>query len=270
MSHLVPSQDDPRYVLSNAMPVADERLRILAEIFDPASRDALARTGFGPGWSCWEVGAGAGTLAAWMAERSGAAGRVLATDLDHRFLDRLAHPALEVRGHDVVRDPPPPERFDLVHTRLLLCHLAEREAVLDRLISAVKPGGWLVVEDFDSLSTTADSAVSPFETPLKSQAALREFFVRSGLDLRLGRKLPGMLRARGLADVRGEGRMFMWRDGTVFSRFQRLTLEQVRDGLVREGLVTAQELERDLVAIETAFLAPSPVLWSAIGRRPWP
>jgi len=256
-----------RYVLPNAMPVAAERLGLLAQIFDPASTDALLRTGIGQGWSCWEVGAGIGSVAAWMADRVGPTGRVLATDLDPRYASVLTSAILDVRRHDVVKEQPPVEQFDLVHTRLLLCHLGEREAVLDRLIDALKPGGWLVVEDFDSLSITADSTANPFETPLRCLAALREFFVRSGLDLRLGRRLAGMLRARGLAGVHSEGRIFMACDGTSFSRFQRLTLDQVREGLLSQGLVTVEELERDLEALETCFLSPSPVLWSAAGRK---
>ena len=257
-----------RYLIPNAAEGAGERLRLLAEIFDPGSKDAIRRAGICEGRSCWEVGAGTGSIARWMAEEVGPRGRVLATDLDPRFLQPLAGPTIEVLRHDVVADATPTEGFDIVHTRLLLFHLTERELVLDRLIAALKPGGWLVVEDFDCLSTIPDATANPFETPLQSVAALREFFARSGLDLRIGRRLTGMLRARGLADVRGEGRMFMWQDGTIFSRFQRLTLEQAREGMTRAGLVRPQQLDCDLEAMELAFLAPSPVLWSAIGRRP--
>jgi len=267
MTSSQPVLEAQRYVLPNAMPVAAERLSLLAQIFDPASTDALLRTGIGQGWSCWEVGAGIGSVASWMADRVGPTGRVLATDLDPRYAAALTCATLEVRRHDVVKEPPPAEQFDLVHARLLLCHLGERDAVLDRFIAALKPGGWLVVEDFDSLSITADSRANPFETPLKCLAALREFFARSGLDLRLGRRLAGLLRSRGLTGVYSEGRIFMACDGTTFSRFQRLTLDQVREGLLSENLVTAEELERDLEALETHFLSPSPVLWSASGRK---
>jgi len=268
MTAAQPSLEAQRYVLPNAMPVAAERLGLLAQIFDPISTEALVRTEIGQGWSCWEVGAGIGSVAAWMAERVGPTGRVLATDLDPRYSSALASATLEVRRHDVVKDQPPVEQFDLVHTRLLLCHLSERNAVLDRLIAALKPGGWLVVEDFDSVSITADSTANSFETPLKSLAAMREFFARSGLDLRLGRRLAGLLRSRGMASVHSEGRIFMAGDGTIYSRFQRLTLDQLREDLLSERLVTVEELERDLVAIRTRFLSPLPVLWSASGRKP--
>ena len=61
--------------------------------------------GVGPGWRCLEVGAGAGSIAGWLADRVGPSGQVIATDLDTRFLEQQARPNLEVRRHDVVRDP---------------------------------------------------------------------------------------------------------------------------------------------------------------------
>jgi SAM-dependent methyltransferase len=256
-----------RYVLPNAMPVARERLTVLAEIFDPVSHAALERTGVGPGWSCWEAGAGQGGIARWLQARVGPTGRVLATDLDPRFLTPFNAPNLEVRSHDVVAEPPPAEAFDLIHTRLLLCHLAERDAVLARMAGALKPGGWLVVEDFDGLSMAADANVSPDETPLASQAAVRELFRRKGVDVRTGRLLCGKLRSLGLADVQAEGRVFMAQERTVLADFQRLTIRQVEAELLAQGLVSREQIDHDLAALESGFLAPLPVLWSAVGRR---
>jgi len=44
---------------------------------DPRTRLLLERTGVGPGWRCLEVGAGTGTIAAWLGERVAASGRVI-------------------------------------------------------------------------------------------------------------------------------------------------------------------------------------------------
>jgi len=79
----------------------------------------------------------------------GTSGRVLATDLDTRFLESLADPTIEVRQHDIVRDSLPGPVFDLVHARLILVHLPERELGLANMAGALKPGGWLVCEEFD-------------------------------------------------------------------------------------------------------------------------
>jgi hypothetical protein len=44
--------------------------------------DVLSRLGVGPGWRCAEVGAGAGSLAQWLAGQVGDTGQVVATALD--------------------------------------------------------------------------------------------------------------------------------------------------------------------------------------------
>ena len=105
--------------------------------------------GLGEGWRCWEVGAGGVSVPRSLAERVGTSGRVLATDIDVSWIESAAGCALEVRRHDVIHDPPPAETFDLVHARLVLVHLADRAAALRVMIDALRPGGWLVLEDAD-------------------------------------------------------------------------------------------------------------------------
>jgi len=57
-----------------------------------------------------------------------------------------------ITGHNIVADELERDAFDLVHTRAVLVHLAERDIALDRLVAALKPGGWLLVEETDSIS----------------------------------------------------------------------------------------------------------------------
>jgi SAM-dependent methyltransferase len=254
------------YVFANSDAIAEERLQLLAQLFDPLSRVCLDSTGLAAGWSCWEVGAGYGTIAQWLQERVGATGRVLATDLDPRFLSRLSSSTLQVKRHDIVSDPLPQETFDLIHARLLLCHLQERERVLDRMISALKPGGWLVIEDFDSLSMPPDPAINPAEQSLQATVAVRELLRRRGVSPRFGRLIHGLLRERGLRQVHAEGRVFMSNDA-AFIRFQRLTIEQVQDELLAQGLLTREQLARDFAALEQGYTAVLPMMWSVAGRR---
>src|SRR5205823_3987556 len=137
------------------------RLELLEARYDPLTLrrfDALGASAGGAGvsramdgWSCLEVGAGAGSVARFLAERVGPAGGVVATDLDPRFLgagDRLPL-NVEVRRHDILTDPLEEGAFDLVHCRALLCHLDEPVVALTRMAAALRPGGWLLVEDAD-------------------------------------------------------------------------------------------------------------------------
>src|SRR6516164_6521680 len=81
----------------------DERLALLEQLFDPASR--RRRDLVRPGWRCLEVGAGRGSMAVWLAEQVGPSGHVVATDIDITYLERLDVPNLEVRRHNILDDP---------------------------------------------------------------------------------------------------------------------------------------------------------------------
>src|SRR5206468_1516768 len=111
----------------------------------------LEGIGLQPDWRCLEVGAGGGSIARWLAERLDG-GSVVATDLNVRDLDPGPSGRVEVRQHDVVAEQLEEAAFDLIHARLLLEHLPQRAAVLDKLVLALRPGGWLVVEDVDYVS----------------------------------------------------------------------------------------------------------------------
>jgi SAM-dependent methyltransferase len=255
------------YVFANSDSIASRRLQLLAELFDPVTHACLERVGIAPGWSCWEVGAGYGTIAQWLHERVAPQGRVLATDLDPRFLVRLAQRNLRVLRHDIVDEPLPDRSFDLIHARLLLCHLPARDRVLDRMIDALRPGGWLVIEDFDGLSLLPDPTLNPGETSLRASAAVRELLTGAGVELRFGRRVPALLRARGMSNVHAEGRVFMSDNASVV-RFQRLTIEQVQDELLARGLISREELARDLTALDRGCLALLPTMWSVVAQRP--
>ena len=94
-----------------------------------------------PVWNCLEVGEGGGSIAKWLCERVTSTGHVLVTDIDTRFLEQLRLPNLEVRQHNIVTDPLPERAFDLVHARLVLAHVPERNMALRKLISVLRPGG---------------------------------------------------------------------------------------------------------------------------------
>lgn len=262
---------DTRYVFDNAHGETRERFPALSDLYDDETIRCLQGVGVASGWQCLEVAAGGGSIAQWLAVQVGAGGRVLATDLDTRFLESPAVPALEVRRHDIARDPLPESAFDLVHARLILVHLPERELALAKMVGAVKPGGWLVCEEFDSLSMPADPALHPDECALKAQVALQRVMALRGADTRYGRDLAARMRAHGLVEIRAQGRMTMWQGGSAGARLFRANFEQLREELLRIGLLTRAELDDDLARLDDPrTLFPSPVMWTVYGRRPHP
>jgi SAM-dependent methyltransferase len=258
------------YLLDNRKEQAGDRFEALAAVYDPMTTGHFDRLGVGEGWRCLEVGAGGGSIVRHLSERVGPTGRVLATDIEPRFLDPLADlPNVDVCRHDVVVDPLPEEEFDLIHARLVLVHVPERLIAIHRLVQALRPGGWLLIEDGDGV-LTGDSCLDPQtdEEHLanRMRAGLMELLKERGVDFSFARSLFRIFRAEGLVDVAGDG--YVAFSDTV-RILERANILQLREAFVAGGLATEPEIERFLAWLDEPHpQLAAPFVFSAWGRRP--
>jgi len=259
-----------RYIFDNAAPQAETRFSGLESAYDEVTTGHLTNLGVAPEWRCWEIGAGNGSVARWLAERVGPTGSVLATDLNTDWIDTRGLANLEVRQHDVVADGLPAPAFDLIHARLVMTHLPTREDVLQRLVQALKPGGVLLIEDFDP------GGIPPCPLPTTDRertyvlvhAALLQLFEKYRGRTDWGRTLPWRLRNAGLTDVGADGTLKFVTGGSAGASVARANLLQVGDELVREGLATRVDVDTYITATDDPdLLFAMPILVSAWGRR---
>jgi SAM-dependent methyltransferase len=244
-----------------------QRLALQTELWDPFTCGVLHKIGVDAGWRCLEIGGGTGSVASWLHQRVGNAGSVVVTDIDTLWLEPLAAPNLEVRRHDILADPLEPEAYDLVLARLVLMHLPERKAVLAKLAAAVRPGGWLVVADYDQRcfldSYPYDPAFSAFSQAFS--AAMES----AGVDTAHGRKLPAALGSVGLVDIGVDGRVIPQRADEV-ARYAVPVFERLKDRILDTGIATEAEydhvMETLLDGASSQWLL-SPILFAARGRR---
>ncbi|SRR5260221_533549 len=103
-----------RYLFDNAWQQERERLAAIERSFDPGTIREIEATGISKGWQCLEVGAGGGSIAEWLSDRVGKRGRVIATDIDTRFLAAIRKPNLEALQHNIVTGDLPQNAFDLI------------------------------------------------------------------------------------------------------------------------------------------------------------
>jgi ubiquinone/menaquinone biosynthesis C-methylase UbiE len=200
------------YIFGNAAEAETaERFASLDALYNFRTFRFLETAGIGPDWHCLEVGGGSGAVAAWMADRVGPSGYVLVTDTDPRFMEGSAYrgPAhMELRRHDIGTDPLPEAAFDLIDARLVLCHVPQRLEALNRLVAALKPRGWLVIEEFDgrvidrTVPVSDAAAAASFK---RAGGALVRLLEDRGFEVEWGRRLYGRLKAAGLAEVGMEG-----------------------------------------------------------------
>jgi SAM-dependent methyltransferase len=277
------------YLLDNRASAAGARFAAFTALFDPATFRHLEALGIAPGWRCWEVGAGGTSVVRHLAERVGPDGYVLATDIEVSWAEAAAkgeqdapptpadpaattpgaHAQVDVRRHDVASDPVPEGEFDLVHARLVLVHVPERDQALANMVAAVRPGGWVCLED-------ADPALQPLaclEETGPDQAlanALRRGFrtllAGRGVDLAYGRTLPRRLREAGLVDVGADAAFPVTRPECA--DLETATMALIRDQLVEGGVATDAEIDRHLANVAAGRLdLTQPPMISAWGRR---
>lgn len=258
------------YLFEHSWEQERRRLDLLQQVFDPGSEDYLGRIPLPPGAQCLEVGAGAGSIAQWLCDRVGPDGRVVATDLDTGFLEQLTDKNLEVRRHDIVADVLEEDMFDLVHSRLVLEHLPERDLALKRMVAALRPGGWLVLEDFDWASLLAAPACTAGELHDRIYGApLRAVFAAAGASYDYGRSLPLAFRAAGLVDVGAEGRVHVALAGTPAAAWWQMSIARLREPLLRIGGLSEAEVDEAMAACDDdGYCSFYPAIVTAWGRRP--
>jgi SAM-dependent methyltransferase len=243
-----------------------DRLRVLARVADARTRDTLDRVGIGPGWHCCDVGSGAGTVAAWMAEQVGPTGRVVSIDVDTRFQPPSAG-VIEVRQADITSERIGAAEFDVVHARGVLQHLAQREAVLDAMVAAAKPGGWIVATEIDWIQFDAQPVPEPFAT--LSRIMRERSTLVHGYDGTWGRVMLPAFTRRGLLDVTARGVVWTMHGGTDSAEWYVAALERavalMPPDTFPSGFVPADAIAQ---AREADFAILSPLSVTAYGRRP--
>jgi SAM-dependent methyltransferase len=265
---------DSTYIIRGGLE-GRERLRVLARVMAPTTHDLLSRVGIAPTAQCLDIGCGGGDVTVELA-RLAPSGRAVGVDLDDTKLALARDEAAAAGVHNVefrvqdVREPPAGgERFDVAYLRFVLTHVTDPAAVLGHVCRRLAPGGTVIVEDIDFAGHFCEPHSDAFWRFV-------DLFTRTaqarGCDPHIGPRLPGLLRAAGLADV---GMHVVqpagWSDDV--KAIAPLTLEAIAGSVLDAGLATADELE-DTVDRLYAFAATEGALMSlprvvqAWGRLP--
>ena len=243
------------------------RLEKIAELTDPATIRYLEQIGVAEGWVCAEVGAGAGSIARWLSNRVGHFGKVVAVDTEPEFMAGVTAPNLELRDTDITETPLEEGTYDLVHAKILLMHLDERERVLGEFVKALKPGGYLVVEEADIRSIQRVDPPSPLLT--RAAAALETFFYFGGADPGYGMKLLPAVRRTGLKVLGTDCQLTAVQAGTPEVQTITMSLAKLAPMIVTAGLMGQKEVEAAFDQLEqpseTVIYTPTTV--SVWGQR---
>ncbi len=257
------------YAFDTTRPEAGDQLAALEAFLDPVTITRLDAIGIKPGWSCWEVGAGGGSIARHLARLVGPAGRVIATDRDTSRLTAAGN--LVVDPRDVRDQPAPPGGpFPLAHARLLLTHVRQRREVLAKIVDAVRPGGWVVIGEFDAIAPPPVLS-APSEDDARLYTRVVETFLGvltgHGADLAWARQLHAAMVEAGLTQVHTLVHAESWTGGDSGIRLHEVNILQKQDELIAAGL-NAADLSRFRTLIrDPGFACLSYAFVCTVGRK---
>jgi SAM-dependent methyltransferase len=202
-------------------------------------------------------------MARWLADRVSPGGWVLASDIEVGALAGLDHGSINVLRHDLERDSVPGGGFDLIHARLVLEHLREPAAAVQKLASALREGGWLILEDADGLGFDAEPAVTALSA---ITAAWHQAALAAGWNPLYGRHLVTDLLRAGLDQVAGRAHRSYQPGGDAWAG-ARLGMQRMRDQLQDVGASCA-DLDDALAALAdpTRIIMGAPIV-TAWGQR---
>src|SRR5215218_2638063 len=133
-----------------------ERLQLQSRVWEPPGRQLLSQLDGGSGGRVLDVGCGAMGWLRILSEWVGPSGQVLGTDIDETLLN-AARSFLAAEGisnvelvvDDLFESQLEAQSFDLVHARYLIAPLGRPREQVASHRRLVRPGGSLVLEEWD-------------------------------------------------------------------------------------------------------------------------
>jgi SAM-dependent methyltransferase len=224
-----------------------ERLLRQAKSYEPHTRWLLDQIGVASGWRAIDIGCGPIGILDLLSERVGPRGLVVGLEREPRFCE-MAREEISKRGLSNVKiveaDALSPgldkASFDLVHERLVLINVQAREALLSEMMSLLRPGGTVALEDVDNASWLCHPPHRSWDVLLN---AFHTVFHGGGGDGFIGRRLPELLRSAGAQDVHTHITVDVVPIGDYRRTHLVSLIDSVRGKVIGLGLMSEHELQ---------------------------
>jgi SAM-dependent methyltransferase len=218
------------------------RLQLVEQALDPITIRHLVDARIQRGWRCLEIGAGAGSIARWLAHAISERGAVVAVDRNTVHFRNGIGPLVQLIEGDFL-DVPIGNDFDLAHCRYVLIHNRTSDLLLRKLAGALRPGGILIVEEPDF---TSAKLLNQFGDPSQKRVnnAICRMFEELSLDPAYGFTLPQKVDAVGLAIQNVDSCIHLACGGSALARMMAESTAALADKYVATTEASPPDIEQ--------------------------
>lgn len=234
------------YVLGTGAGAPAARLRLLDEVYGASTRRMLLEAGLKPGMRVLDMACGVGTVSCWMARQVGPTGKVVAADISPAQLSEAREelkafsdlPEIDFVEASAYDTGMPGESFDVVHARLLLCHLEQPDRALREFHRLLKPGGVVVCHELHLRGVMASPACRHHERSVEIALARGEAI---GVNYNFGLELPVALMDAGFHAPVVHMETPMYLSGPK-KQLWEWTFTEASEGIVSNRVASAEEI----------------------------
>lgn len=195
----LPTDRPYRYLLGDGVSES-ARLKAQSRLWDPVTAELLDRVGIKQGWRVLEVGPGQGSVQTMLRARTQSP--IDAVEPSPAFAAAVRRTlARDAVGFGRMWESPladadlPAKHYDVIYARWVFLFLPEPERHVQQMVRALKPGGQLVVQDYQRDTLSMVPTPPHWDAFLEADAA---FFASQGGYANIGGLLPAMFERAGL------------------------------------------------------------------------
>jgi SAM-dependent methyltransferase len=248
------------YALGEGTFTEQERLIAQASSIEPHARWLLDQIAIDSGSKAVDFGCGPIGIMNLLSERVGSDGVVIGKEREPRFaaMARAELTARDLRNvqvmvADALKTGLENNSYDVVHERLVLINLpaAYQRELLAEMVSLLKPGGTIALQEFDSASYVCYPGHPSWNILL---GLWNDTFHANGGDEFVGRSLGNLLRAAGVENIQMKAHVDVTQIGS-YRRTQLLALfESVKDLVIASGRITGAGFRKETSAVRKIML----------------
>lgn len=218
------------------------RLQLVEAANDPTTIPLLEETGIQHGWHCLELGAGAGSILQCLGVHVGPTGLAVGVDKKTTYLQKFDSPPFRILQGSFL-EIPLNQTFDLIHVRYVLIHNQEDLAILKKMFSLLKPGGWALVEEPDFTSAQLPDYGHDSPQGRVNQAMCR-MFVNLGLDPGYALHLPQKLESVGFHIARAQSLMHLCPGNSSMAKVMGESALVLEQEYCSTGLCSSKDIQQ--------------------------